>query len=131
MSDNHLSVTDGHSLSVSALSAVCFHRRGAFHLWGGALPLARTWPHASPGSLYSILRRCGAQVACGRARGLRSQSKAFASGAVTCGAREVLTICSRARIVERNCKCSIRVGCAMGLGFICRSRRFVRSVVRR
>lgn len=47
------------------------------------------------------------------ARGLRSQSKAFASGAVTCGAREVLTICSRARIVERNCKCSIRVGCAI------------------
>lgn len=56
--------------------------------------------------------RCGL----GGARGLRSQSKAFASGAVTCGAREVLTTYSRVRIVERNCKCSIRVGCAMGLG---------------
>ena len=40
--------------------------------------------------------RCGL----GGARGLRSQSKTFASGAVTRVAREVLTICSRARIVE-------------------------------
>lgn len=44
--------------------------------------------------------RCGLGVA----RGLRSQLKEFASGAVTCGAREVLTACSRARIVERNCR---------------------------
>ena len=49
----------------------------------------------------------------GCARGLRSWAKAFASGAVTCGAREVLTACSRARIVEDNCRCSIHVGCVM------------------
>lgn len=112
-----------------------------------------SWLRASLGSLYGVLRRCGALVARGRARGakacerrvwapyrgrcglggargLGSRSKAFASGAVTCGAREVLTVCSRACIVECDCKCSVRVGCA-GLEFVCRSQRFVRSVVRR
>lgn len=44
--------------------------------------------------------RCGL----GGARGLRSRLRAFASGAVTCGVREVLTTCSRTRIVECNCR---------------------------
>ena len=52
----------------------------------------------------------------GGARGLRSWVRALTLGAAACGARKVLTACSRARIVEYNCKCSIRVGCAMGLG---------------
>lgn len=48
----------------------------------------------------SYRERCGLGVA----RGLRSRLRAFAPGAVTCGAREVLTVCSRARIVECNCR---------------------------
>lgn len=86
-----------------------------------------SWLRASLGSLYDVLRRCGSTGGSGRtrgakarerrvwtpyrgrcglgvARGLRSQLRAFASGAVTCGAREVLTICSRARIVEHDCR---------------------------
>ena len=32
---------------------------GRFRLWGDVLSLARTWLHASPSSLYSVLRLCG------------------------------------------------------------------------
>lgn len=46
----------------------------------------------------------------GRRRALLLMGELFAG--------EVLTYCSRTRIVERNCKCSIRVGCAMRLGLV-------------
>lgn len=44
---------------------------------------------------------------------MRSWVRALTLGAAACGARKVLTACSRARIVEYSCKCSIHVGCVM------------------
>lgn len=47
------------SVVVSPLGACVACLAGRFRLWDGALSLARTWLHASPGLLYSILRLCG------------------------------------------------------------------------
>ena len=57
MSDNRPAEADGCSLCKCPAGGV-LPPAGRFRLWGDALSLARTWLHASPSSLYSVLRFC-------------------------------------------------------------------------